>query len=67
MWLCVGGLCVSFGGLFTMKVNGTGKVLGRWEDPGTRLLVPSERFRTFDEEQVIPHLPGQGGLWGRRG
>lgn len=60
-------LCVSVSGLFTMKLTGTSKVLGRGGDPGTGLLVPSERFRTFDEEQVIAHLPGQGELRGRRG
>lgn len=50
-----------------MKLNGTSKVLDRGGDSGTGLLVPSERFRTFDEEQVVAHLPGQGGLRGRRG
>ena len=60
-------MCVSVGGLFTMK-----ELAKFWLGEGTqelrfvfqdflRLLVPRELFKTFDGDQVTPHLAGQGG------
>lgn len=60
------------GALFTVKENGTGKVLARRGDPGTKvclfkaflscLSIPRESFKTSGGEQrMTPHLAGQGG------